>query len=127
MPDLPAVLDEEFAFFLGYLAGDGFVASGDQDHRVGVTVAHSSYLLSEMPALFKRLFGEQMHVHRQQKAHDASTTFWVDNRAVKDFLILNGLHKLSSTQVRVPRLIRQSPPYVVGAYLRGLFEAENRK
>ncbi len=124
MPDLPAVLDEEFAFFLGYLAGDGFVASGDQDHRVGVTVAHSSYLLSEMPALFKRLFGEQMHVHRQQKAHDASTTFWVDNRAVKDFLILNGLHKLSSTQVRVPRLIRQSPPDVVGAYLRGLFEAD---
>ncbi|MCZ7540011.1 MAG: adenosylcobalamin-dependent ribonucleoside-diphosphate reductase [Anaerolineae bacterium] len=124
MPNLPAVLNEEFAFFLGYLAGDGFVASGEQDHRVGVTVAHSSYLLSEVPALFKRLFGEQTHVHRQQKAHDASATFWVDNRAVKDFLILNGLHKLSSTQVRVPRLIRQSPPDVVGAYLRGLFEAD---
>mgnify|MGYP001256803956 CR=1 FL=1 len=124
MPSLPAVLDEEFAFFLGYLTGDGFVASGDHDHRVGVTVAHSSYLLAEMPALFKRLFGEQIHVHRQQKADDASVTFWVDNRAVKDFLLLNGLDKPASTQARVPRLIRQSPPEVVGAYLRGLFEAD---
>jgi ribonucleoside-diphosphate reductase alpha chain len=124
MPSLPAVLDEEFAFFLGYLTGDGFVASGDHDHRVGVTVAHSSYLLAEMPALFKRLFGEQIHVHRQQKADDASVTFWVDNRAVKDFLLLNGLDNPASTQARVPRLIRQSPPEVVGAYLRGLFEAD---
>ncbi len=123
-PTFPSVLDEELAFFLGYLAGDGFVASGDDDHRVGVTVAHSSYLFSRMPMLFKRLFGEQIHVHRQQKADDASVTFWVDNRAVKDFLALNGLDKLASTRVRVPRLIRQSPPEVVGAYLRGLFEAD---
>ena len=28
MPELPGILDEEFAFFLGYLAGDGFVAQG---------------------------------------------------------------------------------------------------
>ncbi len=124
MPVLPPVLDEEFAFFLGYLTGDGFVASGDHDHRVGVTVAHSSYLLTEMPALFKRLFGDQIHVHRQQKADDASVTFWVDNRAIKDFLLLNGLDKPSSAQARVPRLIRQSPPEVVSAYLRGLFEAD---
>ncbi len=123
-PTFPSVLDEELAFFLGYLTGDGFVASGDDDHRVGVTVAHSSYLLSSMPMLFKRLFGEQIHVHRQQKADDASVTFWVDNRAVKDFLVLNGLDKPASTRARVPRLIRQSPPEVVGAYLRGLFEAD---
>ena len=28
MPELPGIIDEEFAFFLGYLTGDGFVAQG---------------------------------------------------------------------------------------------------
>jgi hypothetical protein len=45
MPELPSILDEEFAFFLGYVAGDGFMAKGDDDHRIGVSVAHSSYLM----------------------------------------------------------------------------------
>ena len=122
MPELPSILDEEFAFFLGYLAGDGFVAQGEQDHRVGVSVAHSSYLMEEMPILLERLFN--VNVHRMQKPNDRSVTFIMDNRAIKDFLLLNGLAKQASRNVSVPRLIRQSPVNIVGAYLRGLFEAD---
>ena len=122
MPDLPSILDEEFAFFLGYLAGDGFVAQGEEDHRVGVSVAHSSYLMEEMSAMLQRLFN--VNVHQMQKPNDRSVTFVMDNRAVKEFLLLNGLGKKSSRNVSVPRLIRQSPPNIVGAYLRGLFEAD---
>jgi ribonucleoside-diphosphate reductase alpha chain len=121
-PTLPSVLDEEFAFFLGYLTGDGFVASAEDDHRVGVSVAHDSYLMIEMPALLERLFG--VKVHRQQKENDRSVTFVMDNRALKEFLQMNGLNKARSHDVSVPRLIRQSPPEIVGAYLRGLFEAD---
>jgi ribonucleoside-diphosphate reductase alpha chain len=122
MPALPSILDEELAFFLGYMAGDGFVARDEDDHRVGVSVAHTSYLMVEMPLLLKRLFG--VNVHKMQKADDASVTFVMDNRAVKDFLTMNGLEKQTSRDVSVPRLIRQSPPNIVGAYLRGLFEAD---
>ncbi|MCC7451477.1 MAG: adenosylcobalamin-dependent ribonucleoside-diphosphate reductase [Anaerolineae bacterium] len=124
MPTFPAVLDTEFAFFLGCMAGDGFVASSEQDHRIGVTVAHSSYLMDEMPALFRRIFGDHLTLHRQQKENDASITFSLDNRAVKDFLTINGLVKARSTVASVPRLIRQSPPEVVAAFLRGLLEAD---
>ncbi|MCC7190266.1 MAG: adenosylcobalamin-dependent ribonucleoside-diphosphate reductase, partial [Anaerolineales bacterium] len=122
MPELPSMLDEEFAFFLGYLAGDGFVAQGEQDHRVGVSVAHSSYLMEEMPMILERLFN--VNVHRMQKPNDKSVTFVMDNRALKDFLLMNGLGKQTSRNVSVPRLIRQSPANIVGAYLRGLFEAD---
>ena len=121
-PKLPVVLDEEFAFFLGYLAGDGFVAAGEDDHRLGVSVAHASYLFQEMPKLLERLFG--VTVHRQQKKGDRSVTLVIDNRAVKEFLQLNGFAKPHSRDVRVPRLIRQSPSNIVGAFLRGLFEAD---
>lgn len=121
-PTMPAVLDEELAFFIGYMIGDGFVASKNDDHRVGVSVAHNSYLMLEMPQLLERLFG--VNVHRQQKANDRSVTFVMDNRAVKEFLHLNGLDKARSRTAGVPRLIRQSTPQVLGAFLRGLFEAD---
>ena len=121
-PRLPAILDEELAFFLGYLTGDGFVAKAGDDHRIGVSVSHASYLSVEMPALLERLFGAT--VHRQQKPDDASATFVIDNRAIKEFLLINGFDKARSRDASVPRLIRKSPPAVVGAYLRGLFEAD---
>ncbi len=122
MPELPPILDEEFAFFLGYLAGDGFMAQGESDHRVGVSVAHSSYLMEEMPLLLERMFN--VKVHKMQKPNDSSVTFVMDNRAIKEFLLMNGLGKRTSREVSVPRLIRQSSPNIVGAYLRGLFEAD---
>jgi len=121
-PTLPRLLDEELAFFMGCLTGDGFVAAQPEDHRVGVSVAHTSYLMEEMPALMQRLFG--VAVHKQQKRNDHSVTFVIDNRAVKDFLQINGLDKARSRDATVPRLIRQSPPEIVGAYLRGLLEAD---
>ncbi len=122
MPQLPTLLDEEFAFFLGYLTGDGFVASQEGDQRVGVSIARTSYLIEEMPALMQRLFGVQ--IHSTQKANDKAITLMIDNAAVKAFLQLNGLEKGKSREARVPLAIRQSPPEVVGAYLRGLFEAD---
>ncbi len=121
-PTLPAVLDEELAFFLGYFIGDGFLASREDDHRLEVTVAEDSYLVEEMPRLMERLFG--VRVHRMQKRGDRSITFLIDNRAVKEFFRLNGFTKESSRTARVPRLIRLSPPNVVAAFLRGLFEAD---
>ncbi len=121
-PSLPPLLDEELAFFLGYLAGDGFVARGESDHRLGVSVAHTSYLMEDMPAMMERLFG--VRVHRQQKPGDASVTFLIDNRAVKEFFQLNGFVKPGSCEVFVPALVRRSPPRIVGAYLRGLLEAD---
>jgi hypothetical protein len=119
MPELPSLLDEEFAFFLGYLAGDGFVAQGEEDRRVGVSVAHTSYLMEEMPALMERLF--KVKVHKMQKANDASVTFVMDNRAVKEFLLMKGLGKRRSRNVSVPRLIPVTSNIVgcrLGYYLR---------
>ena len=121
-PHLPPILDEELAFFIGYLIGDGFVAAGEDDHRVGVSVSHASYLMKDMPVLMERLFG--VTIHRQQKTDDRSVTLIMDNRAIKEFLQLNGLSKSRSLTARVPRLIRQSPANIVGAFLRGLFEAD---
>ena len=119
----PAILDETLAFVLGYLAGDGFVAEGDKDHRMGFSVAHNSYLIEELPRLLQIVF-PGCTVHTQQKSGDASVTFVIDSALVKRFLQENGLVKGKSHEVSVPRLIRRSSASIVGAYLRGLFEAD---
>ncbi len=121
--ELPEILDEELAFFLGYFAGDGFMTSREGDWRLGVAVSHDSYLMTEMPALMQRLF-PGVNVRVQQKENDASLIYLISNRAIKEFLQVNGFDKAKSAAVRVPQLIRQSPPEIVGAYLRGLFEAD---
>lgn len=121
--DLPGILDEELAFFLGYFAGDGFMTVKDGDWRLGVAVAHSSYLVDEMPLLLQRLF-PGVNIQTQQKKNDKSLIYLISNRAVKEFLQINGFNKEKSDMVSIPRLIRQSKPEVVGAFLMGLFEAD---
>ncbi|MHA1448603.1 MAG: ribonucleotide reductase N-terminal alpha domain-containing protein, partial [Candidatus Hodarchaeales archaeon] len=120
---LPTVIDETLAFLLGLLSGDGFVASGPDDYRVGFSVSHGSYLMEELPELLRKTF-PGIHIQKIQKENDASTTFVMSNRLLKEFLILNGLSKEKSKNVSVPLLIRKSTPAIVGAYLRGLFEAD---
>ncbi|HMN29381.1 MAG TPA: ribonucleotide reductase N-terminal alpha domain-containing protein, partial [Caldilineaceae bacterium] len=119
----PPLLDEPLAFLLGYMAGDGFVASGEGDHRIGFSVAHNSYLLEELPRLLAVSF-PGCTIHRQQKPGDASVTFVIDSALIKQFLSGNGLIKPKSNEAFVPKVVRQSPPNIVGAYLRGLFEAD---
>ncbi|MCL4835509.1 MAG: adenosylcobalamin-dependent ribonucleoside-diphosphate reductase [Caldilineaceae bacterium] len=121
--EFPSILDEPLAFVLGYLAGDGFVAEAESDHRIGFSVAHNSYLIEEIPRLLQIVF-PGCTVHTQQKSGDASVTFVIDSALVKRFLQMNGFVKGKSREVSVPRLVRRSPVSIVGAYLRGLFEAD---
>jgi len=121
--EFPPVVDEPLAFVLGYLAGDGFVAEAESDHRIGFSVAHNSYLIEELPRLLQIVF-PGCTVHTQQKSGDASVTLVIDSALVKRFLQMNGFVKGKSHAVNVPRLIRRSPAPIVGAYLRGLFEAD---
>ncbi len=121
--ELPPVLDEDLAFFLGYFAGAGFMIEKDGPWRLGVNIAQDSYLRQAIPELLEKLFSG-VNIRSQQKENEASETLIISHRAIKEFLRLNGFAKSISHKTSVPRLIRQSPPEIVGAYLRGLFEAD---
>jgi len=121
--ELPSILDESLAFLLGYMAGDGFVASGEKDNRIGFSVAHDSYLMEELPNLLTIIF-PGCNIHTQQKSNDASVNYIIDSAIVKQFMITNGFAKSKSHEVSIPKLVRQSPANIVGSYLRGLFEAD---
>jgi len=119
----PLVLDEILAFVLGYMTGNGFVASQGDDSRVGFSVPLKSYLIDELPAILTQLF-PGCNIHTNRKPNDQSITFVIDSCILKDFLRVNGFAKNKSINASIPLLIRQSPINIVGSYLRGLFEAD---
>ena len=114
----PEQLDERLAFFLGYLWGDGFVSG----NRVGFAVAHGSPMMKKTPELFSDLFG--LEVKLEQKENDKSAVFVASSAALVSWLGQNGLTKGRARELTLPKAVRQAPRPVVGAFLRGLFEAD---
>ena len=114
----PETLNERLAFFLGYLWGDGFVSG----NRVGFAVAHGSPMMAETPKLFSELFG--LEVRLEQKENDKSVIFVTRSAALVAWLKQNGLDKGRARDLVLPKAVRQAPRPVVGAFLRGLFEAD---
>ena len=114
----PETLTEDLAFWLGYLWGDGFVSG----NRIGFAVAHGSPMMTETPRLFRELFG--LEVRLEQKDNDKSVVFVTRSAALTAWLERNGLLKGKALTLDVPRALRQAPRQVLGAFLRGLFEAD---
>jgi ribonucleoside-diphosphate reductase alpha chain len=123
MARFPSQLDSDLAFLLGYLAGNGFVGHSPGDFRLGASIPWGSALIEDLPVLIQRLFGD-IHISTQQKPGDRSLTVVIANRSVREFLAGNGLDKNRAAEVEVPAAVRRSSPEVVGAFLRGLFEAD---
>jgi ribonucleoside-diphosphate reductase alpha chain len=118
----PSVLDEEFAYWLGYLYGDGFVSKTGQK-KVGWTVVDSHPdLKRELVHLSECLFG--LNVSSQKKPNDASETFVINSVALHEWLGINGFDKERFRQIEVPAAIRRSPFPVIAAFIRGYFEAD---
>lgn len=116
--EMPELLTERLAFFLGVLWGDGFVT----DDRVGVAVAHGSPLEDEVPRLAQELFG--VTFKREQKPDDASCVFVAKASHLIAYLRANDLVKGTARDLALPRAVRMAPRPVVASFLRGLFEAD---
>jgi ribonucleotide reductase alpha subunit len=117
---LPAVLEEDLAFLLGILAGLGHEASLHAASGIGLSLRPDSYLLHELPKVLERLFGIEV---RFEQPSGRVVRLVVDQPVVREFLLLNGWENPGKITTHVPRLVRQSPPEVAAAYLRGIFEA----
>ncbi|WP_038058223.1 adenosylcobalamin-dependent ribonucleoside-diphosphate reductase [Thermus amyloliquefaciens] len=114
----PHLLTEELAFLLGFLWGEGFV-SGD---RVGLSLHEDEPMREEAKRLFRELFG--LELREERKPQDRGVTLVVRSAPLVAWLRKNGLLKGKARELEVPRAIRQSPRPVLGAFLRGLFEAD---
>ncbi|CAN5291544.1 hypothetical protein BH20ACT9_BH20ACT9_17160 [soil metagenome] len=125
--ELPEVLDEAVALFLGWVYGDGSVIWGRSAKFIALQLGDGDpELVGRYTTLVKTVFGERAHlfVSRHRDKADASVSVRFSSSQVIRFLQANGLGKSTASDLRVPALIKSSPATVRAAFVSGVFEAD---
>ena len=125
--DLPSVLDEAFALWLGWVYGDGSVTTRPGAKFVAMQIGDGDpELQKRYEQLTRSVFGSSIHIFadRHSDRDDASVSVRFSSSKVIRFLERNGLRKGKAAELRVPGAIVSSPPAVRAAFLAGLFEAD---
>ena len=125
--ELPNVLDEAFALWLGWVYGDGSITTRPATKFIAMQLGDGDpELVARYTALTRTIFGEQAHffIDRHLDKADASASVRFCSSQVIRFLEVNGLRKGKAAELRVPSLVKSSPPAVRAAFLAGVFEAD---
>ncbi|MCC7209697.1 MAG: hypothetical protein IT323_20470, partial [Anaerolineae bacterium] len=124
---LPDVLDEELAYLVGYMFGDGYVHIGkkvtwEAAKAIKLTTADAH------PAIRQRLVDS---IHRLfnleptlESGDGACVNVAIYSRLLIEWLRQNGLLKAKAEHIRVPEVIFRSPSSVQGAFIAGYFDAD---
>lgn len=123
----PEVLNEELAYCLGYMYGDGYVHIGKKVNwqapkaiKLATADAHPA-IRERLMHTIERVFGLKPTV---ENGDGACMTIAIHSRLVIEWLIANGLLKEKSADIRVPEAIFRSPSSVMGAFIAGYFDAD---
>ena len=126
--ELPTVLDEAFALWLGWLTGDGSITTIAGAKFVAMQIGDEDpELLDRYEDISKAVFGSKIHIfvnRRGDGRSDASASVRFSSSHIIRFLEVNGLRKNGAAQASIPVLIKSSPAPIRAAYLSGLFEAD---
>jgi len=126
VPKLPAILNEDLAYFLGLMSSDGYIT---RHQRVLLTNTNEKLVKifkEKVKSLFNLIVGDvNVKEKRGNKTYEWGN-YVVYSKAVKDFLILNfDLREGRKNEyIRVPSVLKDSPKQVIAKYLRGLFDGD---
>ncbi len=117
---LPDHLDEDLAYLMGLLVGDGILTYTNSF----LLSTADAFIADEFRRIVKRLFGYE--VGRKANGKD----YFVTSKQIRAFLAGLGLGYSQAHEKSVPRSILRAPRHIVVAFLQGLFDtdgyAENR-
>lgn len=118
--DLPIVWDDQLAYYLGWLVGDGhFRDSG------AVTIYGSAAEISDLMPEHQRLLARWAGFKPKPSVQTNGTVqLRLMRRQFVDFLLSLGVVQAKSADKVVPRAILTAPEEAVTAFLRGLFDAD---
>jgi stage V sporulation protein R len=115
---IPAVVDEAFASFLGYLTGDGHVS--DVKRTIGLTTGDQPQA-ERFAKLTEQLFG----ITAVRKWDKTKWRVRFSSRNVQGFLTHLGLKTgFCAREKTVPDCVLRSPKPVVAAFLRALYDCD---
>jgi ribonucleotide reductase alpha subunit len=118
---LPEKWDLEFAHLLGWLVGDGSF-SGNVISAIYGSAEDREAILPGHQGLFTQLNGGRQPKISVQE--NGTVQLRLSRRALASFFEALGLKRVKAAKKDVPWSILQAPTDIVGAFLRGLFDAD---
>jgi ribonucleoside-diphosphate reductase alpha chain len=124
---LPEVLDEDLAYLVGYMYGDGYVQWGrkvnwSEPKAIKLATADAyPEIRQRLIDIAERSFGLECSVRQGDGAVQEVSLY---SRLMIEWLQQNGMLKQHADSVRVPEVIFRSPSSVVGAFIAGYFDAD---
>jgi len=118
---LPEKWDPEFAHLLGWLVGDGSF-SGNVISAIYGSAEDREAILPGHQGLFTQLNGGRGPKISVQA--NGTVQLRLSRRALASFFEALGLKRVKAAEKDVPWSILQAPTDIVGAFLRGLFDAD---
>jgi len=114
-------IDEEFARFIGYLVGDGYIASD----RIEI-VNSDKEILNDFEYLMKKIFN--MNVKYKKKTHGKAVRMIYWSKQIPKFLLSlfrsKDVHKLTTMYKNIPPEIMISNKKVLANFLAALFDCD---
>jgi ribonucleoside-diphosphate reductase alpha chain len=124
---LPEILDDDLAYLVGYMHGDGYVQWGKKVNwqapkaiKMATADAHPAIRQRIMDTV-ERVFGITPTL---EDGDGALINVSIYSRLMIEWLIQNGLLKAKAEDIRVPEAIFRSPSSVMGAFVAGYFDAD---
>lgn len=114
---LPDIVDEDFAYFLGYYTGDG---SSEVD-RISLYEG-DPYFALQLRAIFENTFKTNISSKRRESKNYSRLR--ISSRPLTRLVLHEFPELRKSRNSRVPDKISKSPITVINAYLQGFFDAE---
>ncbi len=124
---LPEILDEDLAYLVGYMYGDGYVQWGrkvnwSEPKAIKLATADSyPEIRQRLIDIAERSFGLACTVRQGDGAVQEVSIY---SRLMIEWLQQNGMLKQHADSVRVPEVIFRSPSSVMGAFIAGYFDAD---
>lgn len=115
----PEVLNEDLAWLLGVISGDGSV------HNTGIRIScaeEDSETINKIILLCKDQFGIEPKTLSDPR--ELCVNVYINSKILLLFLQENGILKEKSKSVSIPKLIRTSPASVISSFIDGLWVAD---
>ena len=124
---IPDIFDEDLAYLIGYMYGDGYVQIGKKVNwqapkavKMATADAHPN-IRTRLIEICNDKFGLEPTVREGDGAVHEVTLY---SRIIMDWLAQNDVLKPKAEDIRVPEIVFRSPSSVMGAFIAGYFDAD---
>lgn len=120
--NIPEIMNEELASFIGYMIGDGHISI--KKRTLGLTTGDDSQA-NDYCRLMKKLFGLKCKKFWDDSSKNGRWRLSVYSRILESFLVSLGMKTgVCAREKHIPSMILRSPKTVLAAFLRSYFDCD---